>query len=114
MKLKQERVQFAGEELNARELSLAEFSAFSDYDDGLEHKSAYAKGMARAFWILSRALLAHDGTPRFSVEELEGMGQSSAPDIARAYQVIWRLSGLSDEAVEAERKNSETAPTASI
>jgi len=113
MNLKHEQIELFGEQLIARELSLAEFSAFADFDAQLANLSDYAKGMRRAFWILPRAILKHDWTPRYEAKDLEEMGQSQAADIARAYATVWRLSGLSDESREEQSKNSEPGPTVS-
>lgn len=55
-----------------------------------------------------RCLVDDEGTPLFSIEDIQRLGLKSASALSRIFEVSQRLSGIGDQDVEELVKNSET------
>lgn len=56
--------------------------------------------------LCQKAMINEDGSEQFSLNEIPLLGQTSAAALDRVYDVVARLSGISDEDVEKMAKNS--------
>lgn len=111
MELKREEIEIFGEKAQARELSLGEFQKVLSYEAKMSDEIPALRALRVGVYVVSLALENGDGKAKYTVEQLEGVGQSQSKDINRAFETIWRLSGLST--AEEPVKNSEPAPSVS-
>ena len=58
--------------------------------------------------LVAFAVVDEDGKPLFTIADIDALGTKSGAALTRVAQVVMRLNGMTDEAIEGAEKNSDS------